>query len=133
MNDRTAEIINTILKPAVGAVKHDDEKTPYALLDPLYLELTAKVLQFGAKKYAAWNWAKGMDWSRVYSALQRHLNAYWGGEELDPETGLPHLACASCCLMFLMRYQSNALGTDDRHQFGAPLTHPGKEAPDANG
>jgi hypothetical protein len=40
--------------------------------------------------------------------------AWWRGEDTDPETGLSHLAHAGCCLMFLMEYQRNSWGTDDR-------------------
>ena len=35
-------------------------------------------------------------------ACHRHLQAWWSGERLDKESGLPHLAHAVCCLLFLM-------------------------------
>src|SRR5574337_1682235 len=38
--------------PIATGVKFDEEKIPLDLLDPLALEGLAKVLQFGAKKYA---------------------------------------------------------------------------------
>lgn len=41
------------------------------------------------------NWRKGYAWSLSYAALQRHLNAFWSGEDLDPETGQPHLIAAA--------------------------------------
>lgn len=110
------------------AMKHDQGKLPLHLIDPLWLTTTARVLDFGQKKYAAWNWAQGtFAWSRLYSALQRHLNAWWGGEYLDPETGLPHLWHANCCLMFLTRYVEDGMGKDDRPKFPhvpIPETHP---------
>ena len=37
----------------------------------------------GARKYAEHNWRHGYEWSKSYTALQRHLNAFWGGEDLD--------------------------------------------------
>lgn len=74
----------------------------------------ADVLEFGAQKYSANNWCRGTEWSRYYAALCRHVFAWWQGEDLDPETGLSHLAHAGCCLLFLMEYQRNAWGTDDR-------------------
>ena len=102
------------------ALKYDAGKVPLHLIDPLWLEATAQVLAFGAKKYQAWNWAQGtFDWSRLYGALQRHLNAWWSGEEHDPETGLPHLWHANCCLMFLTRYAHSGWGTDDRFPFSS--------------
>lgn len=103
--------------PAV-ALKHDAGKVPLHLVDPAFLDALAQVLEFGARKYAAWNWAKGtFAWSRLYGALQRHLNAFWEGEELDPETKLPHLWHAACCLMFLVRYHKSGWGEDDRYRF----------------
>src|SRR6476659_9093489 len=93
------------------ALKFDQDKLPLELLDPLFLEETAKVLKFGAAKYEAWNWAKGTyDWSRLYGALLRHLNAFWSGEDCDPESGLPHLSHAACMLMFLTRYAHDSWG-----------------------
>lgn len=74
----------------------------------------ANVLAYGAEKYSANNWCRGTAWSRYYAALCRHVFAWWQGEDLDPETGLSHLAHAGCCLLFLMEYQRNGWGSDDR-------------------
>jgi len=87
--------------------KDDEGKLPLDLISPWLLHGTAKVLQFGAEKYDAYNWAKGILFSRVFSAMQRHLWEYWHGEINDEETGLPHLWHASCCLMFLIHYEAN--------------------------
>ena len=74
----------------------------------------ADVLQSGAGKYGAHNWCRGAHWSRYFSALCRHVFAWWRGEDRDRETGKSHLAHAGCCLLFLMEYQRNSWGTDDR-------------------
>ena len=84
------------------------------LLPSAALEQIAQVLTFGAAKYAANNWCRGARWGRYYAALLRHLFAWWRGEDRDPETGLSHLAHAGCCLLFLMEYQRNGWGADDR-------------------
>lgn len=107
----------------MSAQKHDQEKTRLELLPPDALELAGRVLTFGARKYAAWNWAQGLDWSRLYGAALRHLNAWWGGEGKDPETGHSHLGHAICCLLFLAASEVRGLGRDDRW---AP---PGKDTP----
>ena len=95
-------------------VKADDAKTRYDLLPPELLEETAKVLTFGAQKYSAHNWAQGASGSRYFSAMMRHMWAWWRGEDNDPETGFSHLAHAACCLSFLIAYQRRGLGEDDR-------------------
>lgn len=94
--------------------KSDQGKPRYDLIPPELLEEVAEVLTFGAAKYDAHNWARGAEYSRYYSACQRHLWAWWGGEDRDPETGLSHLAHAVCCVAFLMAYEERRLGTDDR-------------------
>lgn len=94
--------------------KDDGDKAPYHLLAPEMLEATALVLGFGAKKYSARNWEKGMHWSRPFGALMRHMWAWWRGEACDPETGYSHLWHASCCIMFLVAYEARNVGSDDR-------------------
>lgn len=96
-------------------VKYDSGKPQMELIAPDAMEGLAKVLTFGASKYAARNWEKGMSWSRVFGALLRHLWKYWRGEDLDEETGLPHIDHAMCCVMFLSSYQKRKVGTDDRN------------------
>jgi hypothetical protein len=43
----------------------------------------------------------------------RHLNAYQKGELKDPETGLSHLAHASCGLMMLLEFEQTGIGEND--------------------
>ena len=99
-------------------VKSDDNKSRYDLLPPEMLEETAQVLAFGAQKYSDNNWVKGASWSRYFSAMMRHMWAWWRGEDNDPETGYSHLAHAACCLGFLMAYQRRGIGEDDRLKGG---------------
>lgn len=89
---------------AKGGVKHDIGKEPLDLLPFAALTEVAKVLDFGAKKYAAYNWAKGMSWARLIAATLRHIFAFMRGEDKDKETGLSHIAHALCCLLFLMAF-----------------------------
>ena len=82
--------------------KFDGGKLEYGLLPPYALEETVKVLTFGAQKYERNNWIHVDDGIRRYfDALQRHVWAWKMGENIDPESGLHHLAHAMCCLMFL--------------------------------
>jgi hypothetical protein len=102
-------------KVKVG-VKYDNNKPPMSLLPPEALEEIAKVLDFGAKKYGTYNWRNGMEWTRVSSACLRHIFAWIRGEDLDPESGLHHLAHAGCCIMFLLTYVKTSTGKDDRYE-----------------
>lgn len=102
-----------------GAQKHDGGKDcrPGLIAPELTLGI-GKVLAFGARKYAAGNWALGMDWSRPIDALDRHWTAWKGGEARDPETGHSHLFHVGCCLMFLIAYEARGIGRDDRRECG---------------
>jgi hypothetical protein len=88
------------------------------LIPPEFIKATATILEFGARKYSPGNWRHGMEWSRLYGGLQRHLNAWAAGEELDPESGKPHLWHACCMLAFLVGHTERGIGTDDRVSVG---------------
>lgn len=94
--------------------KDDGEKPRYDLIPPEFLDGTARVLTYGAVKYAPRNWELGMSWGRVFAALMRHMWAWWGGQKTDAETGMPHLWHAACCLAFLVAYEQRKIGVDDR-------------------
>jgi hypothetical protein len=87
-------------------------------LDPRALMEVAKVAGFGEQKYSRLNYLKGYDWSLSYDACQRHLHAHWSGEELDPESGLPHLAHAAWHCLAQLAFLIHGLGTDDRFKPG---------------
>lgn len=98
----------------IEGVKHDGEKPRMDLVPPEAIYAMAFVLTFGAEKYGSRNWELGMSWSRPYAALLRHLLAWWGGEDKDPETGMSHLWHVMCCAAFLVAYEARDVGLDDR-------------------
>lgn len=97
-----------------GGTKYDSGKPRMDLLVPEADELTAMVLGFGAEKYGPFNWMNGIAYSRLQAALRRHLGSWAKGEDQDPESGLPHLAHARCCLDFLIWMSINREDLDDR-------------------
>ena len=97
-----------------GGKKFDKQKTRLDLISPIALEEEGKVMTFGASKYGDNNWREGIAWSRVIGALLRHANAFNGGEDNDPETGISHLAHVRCCAAFILEYLSTHKELDDR-------------------
>jgi len=87
---------------ANGGAKYDTGKVRMDLLPADALMTIAAVFTYGVEKYAAWNWALGMEESRLLAAMKRHLAAYEMGEEFDDESGLPHLGHAGFCVMTLI-------------------------------
>jgi hypothetical protein len=72
-------------------------------------------LLVGACQYGRANWrAAGVRVSIYIDACRRHLDAYFEGEDLDPDSGAPHLAHALACLAVLVDAGAAGKLTDDR-------------------
>ncbi len=83
--------------------KHDEDKIDWSLVKWGPVEEMVRVLMYGAKKYSADNWKRVPDAEARYrAAIQRHMVSIYQGEDMDPETGLPHLAHVMCSCMFLL-------------------------------
>lgn len=93
--------------------KRDSGKLRYDLLPPFALEEVVKVYTMGANKYGDQNYRLGLNWGRVYAAMQRHLEAWRKGEERDPE-GQLHLASVAWGALTLMEYGRMRQEYDDR-------------------
>lgn len=75
----------------------------------------ADVFDYGRRKYAEWNWAKGMSWSAVIGCAARHLLfGMMRSEVLDPESDLPHRGHLACNLVMLLTYIESFPEGDDR-------------------
>lgn len=122
-------------------LKFDVGKERFDLIAPEFLFATAKVLTFGAAKYADRNWENGIKWSRCFGAMMRHMWAWWGSQQptshnflfgdLDPETSFSHLHHAACCLMFLIAYEDRGMTNYDDRPTG-PVDTATKEATTAS-
>lgn len=76
----------------------------YALIPWGAMDEIARVYEFGARKYAEHNWRKGYEWGKSFSALCRHIFAFWKGEDRDPESNLSHLAHAGFHILSLLTF-----------------------------
>jgi hypothetical protein len=94
-------------------IKLDKGKPDRSLIPGDALWEVCRVFEFGAKKYDRWNWEKGFEWSRLLAAAQRHCDAIGDGIWLDEESGLPHAAHATCCLLMLLAHKIRGLGNDN--------------------
>jgi hypothetical protein len=69
----------------------------------------------GMLKYGRSNFrAVGIRASIYYDAASRHLNAWFEGESVDPDSGLPHLAHALACLAIIVDAEAAGKLNDDR-------------------
>ena len=74
----------------------------------------SKVLTYGADKYRAWNWAKGMPYSVPTGCILRHLEAIARGDLIDDESGESHWSHVVCNVMMLAWYEIHYTEGDDR-------------------
>ena len=107
--------IGDINSTAKGSgARYNSGKADFSLIPLNTLEDEARVWEYGTRKYNAWNWAKGMPWSVPYACAMRHLSAWQRGEEIDPESNLPHLAHVMCNIRMLILYAKTYPEGDDR-------------------
>jgi hypothetical protein len=97
-----------------GGKRFDVGKSRMSLIPFVALRAIGDVYAYGERKYAAWNWAKGMKWSRVSDSMLRHYERFSAGEALDPESGLLHSAHMAWNAITLLSYELLGLGEDDR-------------------
>jgi hypothetical protein len=99
---------------AEGGIKKDQGKPQHDLIPFESLDEIAKVLTFGCLKYSRSDWSKGIKYSRLLSATYRHIGKFNAGEDLDPESGLPHIAHAATNLIMLLYLAQKMPAMDDR-------------------
>jgi predicted alternative tryptophan synthase beta-subunit len=87
--------------------KYDEGKLRYDLLPADALRELVSVYTMGAKKYEDRNWEKGILYHRVFSALMRHVWAWWEGERNAQDDGQHHLASVAWCALALLHFDLN--------------------------
>ena len=97
-------------KPLAAPGRKDDQHKPRMELLPMgALTEVAKVLTYGAGKYAPGNWKKVPEAGERYTgALLRHLAAWRDGECFDKEAGgekIRHIAQVACNALFLLWFE----------------------------
>lgn len=91
------------------------DKLPLHLVSPIIKAYQAIAHYLGNVKYGAWNYrGTGVRNSVYRSALERHMDAWWEGEDYDPIDGTPHLANAQACLNILIEGIHTDGTIDDR-------------------
>ena len=91
------------------------KKTQLQLLPSAFNKATADALAYGASKYGPWNWRATRVQTMTYvGAIRRHLDRFLEGEDIDPESGVPHLGHIAASVAILL--DAGAVGrlADDR-------------------
>lgn len=97
-------------KDAVGI-----RKAPMSVLPRRPLYEAALGLLEGGRKYGRHNYRiAGVRGSVYFDATMRHLDDWWEGTDIDPDSGLSHITKAICSLLVLRDAMLNDMWMDDR-------------------
>lgn len=115
--------VKEVKQPSSYPIKHDQGKPRMDLIRPEFMFEIAKGLEYGSRKYneiqgETPNFLKGKGflYSKIFGSCLRHLYSWFGGESIDRESGVHHLALAAVNIMFLFTYDTSngKVGVDDR-------------------
>ncbi len=104
--------VMTYTSPTGG--QKESKPARYELIPAEPLRQLAELMGKGAQKYSDHNWRLGYAWSLSFAALNRHLWAFWNGEDNDPENGSPHLAAVAHHAFALLEFMTTHPDFDDR-------------------
>ena len=103
-----------------------DEKPPLDLLEPAADEVIAWAMAEGARKYGRQNYLTIPVSFRTYiAAMERHINALKRGEDIDPQSGKPHMGHIGANIHVVEAARENGNLVDDR---GPAVRTPEQEA-----
>lgn len=98
-------------KDAIGSSKVPGfSVVPRRVIGELGLALLEGACKYGRHNYRA----SGVRASVYVDALDRHLSAWWEGQELDPDSGLSHVTKAIACLTVMRDSMLEGNFVDDR-------------------
>lgn len=100
----------------------DNPKTAFGIrkpslhaIPPIALLMLGQAMTEGERKYGGFNWReKRISASVYFDAAMRHLLSWWDGEDIDPDSGLPHPVKAMACLAIVIDGMEQENLNDDR-------------------
>jgi hypothetical protein len=135
--DIPADLIAQMNTPVVSGTKDTNPKDGVGSLKPSYTNVPVPVLYElgaalaeGARKYGGYNWrVAGVRTSVYIDATRRHLDSFWEGEDIDPDSGLSHITKAIASLTVFRDAQIQGMvENDDRPpSTQAPFMAEGRE------
>lgn len=111
----TTVIVNP--KDVIGSRKAPMSAVPFRVMSEIGLGMLE-----GKCKHGGYNFrGAGVRASIYYDGLMRHIGAWWEGEDIDPDSGLNHVAKALSDLVVLRDSMMQGNWTDDRPPSAAPF------------
>lgn len=88
----------------MSGLKYDGSKPDMNLIPSVAAFEEAAVWTYGKQKYDAFNWHKGINYSRVLAAMERHMQLLKAGIDYDYENGFHNAAAIRCCAAMLIQF-----------------------------
>ena len=110
----SAQVVTPKSKVDGGGMRFNSNKAELHQVPTSAILAISKVLMYGAQKYEKGNFRRGMKWTTPYDCAQRHMMLWLDGEELDAESGLPHLYHAIANVAMLIEFETTCPELDDR-------------------
>ena len=98
--DLSFKNVPELLEEGDRALRYNEGKPKWSYVHYDSLIPMIRVLEYGALKYAPFNWKKPMPLDEILESMQRHLAALMDGEEVDEESGISHMGHIMCNAMF---------------------------------
>lgn len=97
-------------------LRYNQGKPKWSLVPQSALLPMVEVLEFGATKYAPFNWQKGLSYTEILESTKRHLDKLMEGEDFDEESKIHHIGHIQCNALFYAWMVRNKPELDDRHK-----------------
>jgi hypothetical protein len=101
-----------------GGSKFDEDKPRLDLVPVAHIFAVARGFTYGCKKYEDNNWRKGIPANKLIGSIQRHLEKFRAGEDIDAESGLCHLDLIGANLSMLDEQRLTRPDLDNRWDTG---------------
>lgn len=102
------------------ALRYNTDKPDYTFITRSIMDALARVMTYGAKKYARDNWKLSLGTehheqfqSDIIKSLLRHAHAINDGELIDEESGLRHMDMVASNAMMWSTYQDHKEQAND--------------------
>jgi len=106
--DTATDNHTTGVRESIGT-KIDTTLVPYALVCA-----AAAGFNHGAKKYAPYNYLKGLSKAALIGSIERHTWAIKAGADIDADSGLPHLCLLASSVAMLVESHTQEVILEDR-------------------
>lgn len=107
-------LLQYVNEEKMAGIKHDSNKPALEMIPLCALEECAKAFMHGERKYAAFNYTKGLETRRTLAAALRHIYQAMWESDIDSESGIMHLGHSMAAISMAIYAIKNNKKLDNR-------------------